>query len=202
MKIKLLTLLVFICILFSLCGCESGLPYEKDEKLSGTHTAVMTIKDYGEIKIELYGDIAPVTVANFVKLINNGFYNGLTFHRAVEGYMIQGGDPNADGTGNSATRIYGEFESNGFENKLKHTKGVISMARSRDYNSASCQFFIMVGDEEQLDGDYAAFGKVVEGIEIIEDIMKSIKTDTYDLITPETQPVIEKIEILKQENTQ
>ncbi len=198
MKIKLSALLISICLLFWLCGCESGLPYEKDEKLYGNHTAIMTIKDFGEVKLELYGDIAPVTVANFVKLVNKGFYDGLTFHRAIEGYMIQGGDPNGDGTGNTATRIYGEFKNNGFENKLSHKKGVLSMARSRDYNSATCQFFIMVGDETRLDGDYAAFGKVVEGMDIIESVMATVKTnDPNGLISSKNQPVIEKIEMVE-----
>lgn len=198
MKIKLTAFLLFICLLFCLCSCESGVPYEKKEKLYGTHTAIMTVKDFGEVKLELYGDIAPVTVANFVRLINEDFYDGLTFHRAIEGYMLQGGDPNGDGTGNTAPRIYGEFINNGFENKLSHTKGVLSMARSRDYNSASCQFFIMVGDETRLDGDYAAFGKVVEGMDIIESVMASIKTNDSDgLISPEKQPVIEKIEMVE-----
>ncbi len=194
MRIKLFAFLISICLLFCLCGCENGLPYEKNEKLYGTHTAIMTVKDFGEVKLELYGDIAPVTVANFVRLINEGFYDGLTFHRAIEGYMLQGGDPNGDGTGNTAPRIYGEFKNNGFENTLSHTKGVLSMARSRDYNSASCQFFIMVGDETRLDGDYAAFGKVIEGMDIIESVMASIKTNDSDgLISPEKQPIIEKI---------
>ena len=158
----------------------------------------MTIKDFGEVKLELYGDIAPVTVANFVKLINNGFYNGLTFHRAIEDYMIQGGDPKGDGTGNTDPRIYGEFKSNGFENKLSHTKGVLSMARARNKNSASCQFFIMLGDETRLDGDYAAFGKVTVGMDIIESVMASIKTnDPNGLIAPENQPIIEKIEMVE-----
>lgn len=198
MKIKILSFLLLICLICGLCGCQSGLPYEKEEKLFGTHTAVITIKDFGEVKLELYGDIAPVTVANFVKLIKNGFYDGLTFHRAIEGYMIQGGDPNADGTGNSATRIYGEFKNNGFENKLTHEKGVISMARSRDYNSATCQFFIMVGDEPRLDGDYAAFGKVVEGMNVIDNIMTSIKTNDPNGLLPTTkQPIIEKIEMVE-----
>ena len=194
MRIKLFAFLISICLLFCLCGCENGLPYEKNEKLYGTHTAIMTVKDFGEVKLELYGDIAPVTVANFVRLINEGFYDGLTFHRAIEGYMLQGGDPNGDGTGNTAPRIYGEFKNNGFKNTLSHTKGVLSMARSRDYNSASCQFFIMVGDETRLDGDYAAFGKVIEGMDIIESVMASIKTNDSDgLISPEKQPIIEKI---------
>ena len=198
MKIKILNFLLLIFLIGGLCGCESGLTYEKDEKLFGTHTAVMTIKDFGEVKLELYGDIAPVTVANIVKLIKDGLYDGLTFHRAIEGYLLQGGDPNGDGTGNTATRIYGEFKNNGFENKLSHKKGVLSMARARDYNSATCQFFIMVGDETRLDGDYAAFGKVIEGMEIIENVMSSIKTnDPNGLIPHEKQPIIEKIEMLE-----
>lgn len=198
MKIKLSAFLLFISLLLSLCGCGKNLNYEKEEKLYGTHTAIMTIKDFGEVKLELYGDIAPVTVANFVKLINNGFYNGLTFHRAIEDYMIQGGDPKGDGTGNTDPRIYGEFKSNGFENKLSHTKGVLSMARARNKNSASCQFFIMLGDETRLDGDYAAFGKVTVGMDIIESVMASIKTnDPNGLIAPENQPIIEKIEMVE-----
>lgn len=196
MKTKFFAFLVLFCLLFGLCGCESGLPYEKEEKLYGTHTAIMTIKDFGEVKLELYGDIAPVTVANFVKLINNGFYNGLTFHRVIEGYVLQGGDPNGDGTGNSATRIYGEFKSNGFENNLSHTKGVLSMARARDYNSATCQFFIMLGDETRLDVEYAAFGKVIEGMDIIEGVVKKVlTTDKNEKIAPANQPIIEKIEM-------
>ncbi|MBO5358444.1 MAG: peptidylprolyl isomerase [Clostridia bacterium] len=196
-RIKFLAFLICSCLLFSLCGCKNELPYEKDEKLYGTHTAVMTVKDFGEVKIELYGDIAPVTVANFVRLIKDGFYNGLTFHRAIEGYMIQGGDPNGDGTGNSNPRIYGEFKSNHFENTLSHTRGVISMARSRDYNSASCQFFIMVGDETRLDGDYAAFGKVIEGMDVIDAALASIKTvGSNGEVAPKDQPVIEKIEMV------
>lgn len=197
MKIKLSAFALILLILIGICGCESGLPYEKEEKLYGTHTAVMTIKDFGEVKIELYGDIAPVTVANFVKLIKKGFYDGLTFHRVIQDYMIQGGDPNGDGSGNSATRIYGEFKNNGFENSLKHEKGVVSMARSRDYNSASCQFFIMLGDESRLNGDYATFGKVVEGMDIIEAVADSIKsTGSNGEITEDKQPIIEKIEML------
>lgn len=197
MKIKLSAFALILLILIGICGCESGLPYEKEEKLYGTHTAIMTIKDFGEVKIELYGDIAPVTVANFVKLIKKGFYDGLTFHRVIQDYMIQGGDPNGDGSGNSATRIYGEFKNNGFENSLKHEKGVISMARSRDYNSASCQFFIMLVDESRLNGDYAAFGKVIEGMDIIEAVAVSIKsTGSNGEISEDKQPIIEKIEML------
>ncbi len=197
MKIKALIIAVTLCILATLCGCQTNTQYEKDIKLFGTHTAVMTIENYGEVTIELYGDIAPVTVANFVNLVNRGFYNGLTFHRAIEGYMLQGGDPQGDGTGNSTTKIYGEFESNGWENSLSHKRGVLSMARARNKNSASCQFFIMVGDETRLDGDYAAFGKVIEGIDVIDNIMKSVKNDDPNgMLSSDKQPVIERIEML------
>lgn len=200
MKNKLLIFTLILSVFCGLCACGSGLPYEKDKKLYGTHTAVMTLKDFGEVKIELYGDIAPVTVANFVELINNGFYNGLTFHRMIPDYMIQGGDPNGDGSGNSPTRIYGEFKSNGFENTLKHEKGVISMARPGNYNGASCQFFIMLGDETRLDGEYAAFGKVIEGMEILEAAAASIKTTgTNGEVNPSDQPIIEKIEMIEQQ---
>jgi peptidyl-prolyl cis-trans isomerase B (cyclophilin B) len=193
MKIKLSAFLLFICLLFCLCGCESGLPYEKDEKLYSTHTAMMTIKDFGEVKLELYGDIAPVTVANFVKLINNGFYNGLTFHRAIEGYMIQGGDPNGDGTGGSDKTIKGEFRLNGFENNLKHICGVVSMARlGHDMNSASSQIFICTESNQKaasLNGGYAGFGYVVSGIEVVKSIAK-VPTGQGD--KPLTDVVIEK----------
>ena len=197
MKIKALIIALTLCILSTVCGCQNNTAYEKDAKLYGTHTAVMTIKDYGEVKLELYGDKAPVTVANFVNLIKMGFYNGLTFHRAIDGYMLQGGDPKGDGTGSRETKIYGEFKSNGWENDLSHKRGVLSMARARNKNSASCQFFIMVGDETRLDGDYAAFGKVIEGMEIIDSIMTDVKTDDPNgMLSKAKQPVIERIEMI------
>lgn len=199
MKIKALVIAVTLCILATLCGCQSNTQYEKDVKLYGTHTAIMTIKDYGEVTIELYGDIAPVTVANFVNLVKRGFYNGLTFHRAIEGYMLQGGDPKGDGTGNSTTKIFGEFKSNGFENSLSHKRGVLSMARARNKNSASCQFFIMVCDETRLDGDYAAFGKVTKGMDIIDSIMTTVKnSDPNGMLSSDKQPIIERIEMLEE----
>lgn len=199
MKIKALVIAVTLCILATLCGCQSNTQYEKDVKLYGTHTAIMTIKDYGEVTIELYGDIAPVTVANFVNLVKQGFYNGLTFHRAIEGYMLQGGDPKGDGTGNSATKIFGEFKSNGFENSLSHKRGVLSMARARNKNSASCQFFIMVCDETRLDGDYAEFGKVTKGMDIIDSIMTTVKnSDPNGMLSSDKQPIIERIEMLEE----
>ncbi|MBQ1435754.1 MAG: peptidylprolyl isomerase [Clostridia bacterium] len=124
-----------------------------------------------KMKVELYPDIAPVTVENFVKLVRDGFYDGLIFHRCIKGFMIQGGCPLGLGYGGPGWTIKGEFASNGFKNDLKHTKGVISMARAMDPNSAGSQFFIMVADAPYLDGEYAAFGKVIEGIEVADEIV-------------------------------
>ena len=124
----------------------------------------------GKIELELYPDVAPKTVENFLKLVNEGFYDGLIFHRVIRGFMIQGGDPLGNGMGGAKDKIKGEFRANGFNNTLKHTRGVISMARSYDPNSASSQFFIMHQDTPSLDGQYAAFGKVVSGMEIVDEI--------------------------------
>ncbi len=132
---------------------------------------VVITMDTGEvIKLELYPEIAPETVANFEKLVNSGYYNGLTFHRVIRGFMIQGGCPKGNGTGGPGWTIKGEFAANGHKNDLKHTKGVISMARTAAPNSAGSQFFIMHEDAPHLDGQYAAFGKVVEGIEVVDRI--------------------------------
>ena len=154
----------------------------------------ITMNGGGEIELELYPDVAPETVANFKSLVEEGFYNGLTFHRIIKGFMIQGGDPLGNGMGGSDKTIKGEFRANGFENPLKHTRGVISMARSAMPNSASSQFFIMHEDAPHLDGSYAAFGKVTKGIEIVDEI-----ADTpvgWDGQTPRVTPVIEKMEII------
>ena len=132
-----------------------------------------------KIKIELYPDKAPITVENFENLVKEGFYNGLCFHRVISGFMIQGGDPLGNGTGGSKKKIKGEFRSNGVQNDLKHTRGVISMARSANPDSASSQFFIMHKDAPHLDGQYAAFGKVVEGIEVVDEIA-AVQTDFRD----------------------
>ncbi len=132
-----------------------------------------------KIKLELYPEIAPITVANFEKLAREGFYDGLIFHRVIPGFMIQGGDPEGTGMGGSGTNIKGEFSSNGVKNDLKHTRGVISMARSRHPDSASSQFFIMHRDAPHLDGEYAAFGKVTEGIEVVDEIAET-RTDFSD----------------------
>ena len=141
---------------------------------------VIEMENGGKIELELYPDAAPKTVANFEKLVSEGFYDGLTFHRVIKGFMIQGGDPLGNGMGGSEKKIHGEFARNGFTgNTLKHKRGVISMARAFDPNSASSQFFIMHADAPHLDGSYAAFGEVVSGIEVVDEIA-SIPTDYSD----------------------
>lgn len=142
------------------------------------------------IKIELYPEAAPITVANFEKLVSEGFYDGLTFHRVIKGFMIQGGDPEGTGMGGSKDKIKGEFRSNGVRNDIKHTRGVISMARSMMPNSASSQFFIMHQDAPHLDGQYAAFGKVVEGMDAVDEIA-SVSVDYND--KPITPQVMKKV---------
>lgn len=163
----------------------------------GTHHAEIVIKEYGTITLELDGDAAPITVENFIGLAKDGFYDGLTFHRIIDGFMIQGGDPNGNGTGGSDKTIKGEFSENGVDNPISHVAGVISMARSQDPDSASSQFFITVADSVFLDGQYAAFGHVTEGMDVAEQIAKDAEpTDGNGTIPPEAQPVIETVRIL------
>lgn len=150
---------------------------------------VLKIKDLGDIKLELDAKEAPVTVENFEKLVKEGFYDGLIFHRVIYGFVIQGGDPNGDGTGGPGYTIKGEFESNGIPNSIKHVRGVISMARAMDPDSAGSQFFICHDDAPFLDGQYAGFGKVVEGMEVVDEIANSL-TDYAD--RPMKDVVIEK----------
>ena len=146
--------------------------------MSNVKKAVIKLQDGGSIGLELYPDIAPISTENFLKLAREGFYNGVTFHRVVPGFVIQGGDPTVTGMGGPGYTIKGEFAANGVKNDLKHTRGVISMARSMDPNSAGSQFFIMVDDAPHLDGQYAAFGRVTSGMEcvdkIVEDSQKNI----------------------------
>ena len=156
--------------------------------------AIIEINKFGIIKVELDKAVAPITVENFVKLANKGFYNGLTFHRVIKGFMIQGGCPNGNGTGGPGYCIKGEFAANCVNNPLKHTRGVISMARAMDPDSAGSQFFIMHQDAPYLDGQYAAFGKVIEGIEVV-DAIASVKTNYYDM--PLEKVVIKQIKIEK-----
>ena len=154
--------------------------------------AIIEVNKYGTIEVELDPSVAPLTVENFVKLANKGFYKGLTFHRVIKDFMIQGGCPKGNGTGGPGYTIKGEFSANGVNNPLKHTRGVISMARAMDPNSAGSQFFIMHQDAPHLDGQYAAFGKVVKGIEVV-DAIASVKTNYYDM--PLENVVINNINI-------
>ena len=153
---------------------------------------VIELENGKKIKLELYPDKAPITCANFEKLVREGFYDGLIFHRVISGFMIQGGDPEGTGMGGAKEKIKGEFAMNGVPNDLKHTRGVISMARSMNPNSASSQFFIMHKDAPHLDGQYAAFGKVVEGIEAVDEVAET-KTDYND--RPLSKKKIKKVYI-------
>ncbi len=209
-------ILAFLIVCSSLMGLYACAPevYEaqkaaetKDEKTSyisvaegpyatGTHHALIHVKDYGDIRVELNASVAPVSVSNFANLVEKGFYNGLTFHRIINGFMIQGGDPNGDGTGGSDKQILGEFKENGVSNPLPHTRGVISMARSQDNNSASSQFFICHQNSPHLDGKYASFGMVTEGMEVVDKIVASTKSGKDGAVDKKDQPVIESIEMI------
>ena len=157
---------------------------------------VIEMENGKKIKIELYPEIAPITCANFEKLVKEGFYDGLIFHRVISGFMIQGGDPEGTGMGGAKENIKGEFAQNGVENNLSHTRGVISMARSNDPNSASSQFFIVQADSTYLDGQYAAFGKVTKGMDIVDKICKDTPvTDSNGTVEKKNQPVINSIKI-------
>ncbi len=165
--------------------------------LSGKHHVNIVIKDKGTIKVELDADVAPITVTNFVNLAKDGFYDGVVFHRIIEDFMMQGGDPTGTGNGGSGTTIKGEFAINGVKNNLSHTRGAISMARSSKNDSASSQFFIVHEDSLHLDGQYACFGYVTEGMEIVDDICENTEGGDANGIIPEAnRPVIETIEVV------
>lgn len=215
LSIALVLILACSAVLFSACGNTETTAQGADittEAVTETETqsangeiipvaegtkAVIDVKDYGKITVELYPKVAPITVSNFVSLAKSGFYDGLTFHRIMEGFMIQGGDPLGNGTGGSDQDIYGEFAANGFENNLSHTRGVISMARNGfDYNSASSQFFIVHEDSTFLDGQYASFGMVVDGMDVVDKIATDAKpVDDNGTIPSSKQPVINSITI-------
>lgn len=191
-KQKLYSLLSIILLSsFIFLGC--------DKKLKGLHYVEIEVEDYGTISLELDADHAPITVTNFIDLVEEGFYDGLTFHRIVDGFVIQGGDPKGNGTGGSDKKIKGEFSSNGVENPLSHTRGAISMARNPyDLNSASSQFFIVHEDSTYLDGDYAVFGFVTDGIEIVDQICKDTPVqDSNGTVLSKDQPVIKSIKVVK-----
>ena len=201
---KLLCVLLTLLTLLALCACGSGdaAPAQTGSAdaagtVSGLHHAELAVRGYGTIVLELDADAAPITVANFLKLAESGFYDGLTFHRIMDGFMIQGGDPDGDGFGGSEETIKGEFAQNGVDNPISHVKGVISMARANDPNSASSQFFITVADATFLDGAYAAFGHVTEGMEIAEQIAKDAEPiDNTGTVPRGQQPVIESITVV------
>ncbi len=191
---------VLLIVVF-LVGCSSSKTTEKTKKtktLKGNYQVEIKIKDYGTIYAEIDADTAPITVTNFVNLCKNHFYDGLTFHRIIKDFMIQGGDPNGDGTGGSDETIKGEFTDNGVENPLKHTRGALSMARSQDNDSASSQFFIVQKTASHLDGQYAVFGYVYEGMDIVDKICDDVQVeDNNGTVAKENQPVIESIRCQK-----
>lgn len=170
---------------------------KKSPEVKVSNKVEISIRDYGVIKLELDPTQAPKTVENFQKLVSRKFYDGLTFHRIIKDFMIQGGDPLGNGTGGSDEIIQGEFANNGFDNQISHKRGVISMARSMDPNSASSQFFIVHKDSEFLDGNYAAFGHVTSGIEVVDKICDSVPVvDDNGTVSKENQPVIDYIRMI------
>lgn len=184
---KLLTILCSFVLCISLFGCQ---------KETKNYIAKIGVENYGTITLKLEGKKAPITVQNFVDLAKSGFYDGLTFHRIIKGFMIQGGDPNGNGTGGSDKTIKGEFKDNGVKNNIKHKRGVISMARSSDYDSASSQFFIMQEDNDSLDGQYAAFGHVTKGMKVVDKICEDADPmDDNGTIAQSKQPVIKTITV-------
>lgn len=209
MKKYVATIIIAISAMLAFTGCgdsskddtketkketQTEMETEAEDLLSGKHNVEIDIKDYGKISVELDADTAPITVTNFVNLAESGFYDGLTFHRIIDGFMIQGGDPDGNGTGGSDKEIKGEFSENGVENNISHVRGVISMARSMDVNSASSQFFIVQADSTYLDGSYAAFGHVTEGMEVVDKICKEVPSS--DLVDADKQPVITSIKVI------
>lgn len=170
---------------------------EDGELLTGLHHVTIDVQDYGTISLELDADTAPISVTNFINLANEGFYDGLTFHRIISGFMIQGGDPNGNGTGGSEKTIKGEFSANGVENDISHVRGVISMARANDPDSGSSQFFIVHEDSTFLDGQYAAFGHVTDGMDVVDSICKAVPVqDNNGTVAAADQPVITAVTVV------
>ena len=199
MKKILLTITLITIILFS-TSCKNNLGINFDIEgnessnfnYSDNPEVAMDIKKYGAIVIELYPDIAPNTVNNFISLVKSGFYDNNSFHRLEKGFVLQGGDPTGTGKGGPGYHIQGEFTNNNFKNELKHTKGIVSMARSTLPNSAGSQFFIMLGDRSELDGNYAAFGKVIQGMDVIEKIEKNEEIENKNTGKLKTNITIKK----------
>lgn len=170
---------------------------EDGELLTGLHHVTIDVQDYGTISLELDANTAPISVTNFINLANEGFYDGLTFHRIISGFMIQGGDPNGNGTGGSEKTIKGEFSANGVENDISHVRGVISMARANDPDSGSSQFFIVHEDSTFLDGQYAAFGHVTDGMDVVDAICEAVPVqDNNGTVAAADQPVITAVTVV------
>lgn len=183
----ILVLTLSLALLAPMAACAENEPV-------ATAWVQIDVQDYGTITAELYGEVAPITVENFLKLVDEGFYDGLTFHRIISGFMIQGGDPLGNGTGGSSETIKGEFASNGVENPISHVRGVLSMARTMDPDSASSQFFIMHADADYLDGEYAAFGRVLSGMEVVDAICENTPAEAgTGSVERAEQPVITSI---------
>lgn len=205
--ITLITLLI-LSMIFSVGCAKSNNASSMDDNVMLIDASSLETDTYADIEIENYGTItvaldktsAPVTVDNFINLATSGFYDGLTFHRIMEGFMMQGGDPKGDGSGGADSKIVGEFKQNGYDNNLSHTRGAISMARAMAYDSASSQFFIVHEDSTFLDGTYAGFGYVTEGMDIVDQICEeAVPTDNNGTIPKEAQPVIKTITIRVEE---
>ena len=197
---KIIAFLLCAVLAGAALGCGSKDKSEASagdaDLLSGLHYAEIEVEDYGTISLELDADTASITVTNFVNLAKDGFYDGLTFHRIIDGFMIQGGDPLGNGTGGSDETIKGEFSDNGVENDISHVRGTISMARSSDPDSASSQFFIVHQDSTYLDGQYAAFGHVTDGMDVVDAICEDTPVqDNNGTVAAEDQPVITSITI-------
>lgn len=197
---KINTLLLTLTLssaLLSGCSARDEESTLSADLLSGLHHVEIEVEDYGTIALELDADTAPITVTNFIGLAEDGFYDGLTFHRIIDGFMIQGGDPLGNGTGGAESTIKGEFSENGVENNISHVRGVISMARSNQPNSASSQFFIVHEDSTFLDGQYAAFGQVTEGIEIVDQIcLDTPVQDSNGTVAADDQPIITSVKVI------
>lgn len=194
---KYLPLFMLPIFLFVLMGCDSaggidlsGVTFDGDRP-----AVAMYIEDHGTIVMSLFPEYAPITVENFLNLVETGFYDGLTFHRIIPGFMMQGGDPEGTGAGGSGQSIIGEFTANGIDNPLHHTRGTVSMARSPEFDSASSQFFIMHADGLSLDDEYAAFGEVISGIEVVDSVVNSVTPDANGAFSEE-QPVIKEARVV------
>lgn len=200
---KIVPIIVCFMFFFMMIGCgqkeevKDNEKKEESEYMTGLHHVKMEVEKYGTIELELDADVAPITVTNFIDLAKSGFYDGLTFQRVYKGFMIQGGDPDGNGTGGSPNKIKGEFKANGVNNTISHKRGVISMARSQLYDSASSQFFIVHQDSEFLDGQYAAFGHVTNGMEVVDKICdETITLADGETVAKENQPIITKVTVI------